>query len=277
MQKRSIVNSPGVQELKRKKHQVLKTKIILYSIFFVLFVLGISFSFRINKFIINEIRVSGNIVVDTKSIEDVVRSDMNGYYAWIFPKTNFVIYPKNKILRDLSQKYKRLKNISLNVVNFKTLEISVKEYDGKYLWCGNVVPELDNQTEQNCYFMDSNGYIFDKAPFFSGEIYLKFYGSISNGEDPSGNYYNPLVFAKLITLKENLEKTNLKPSYIWINSQNEVSIGLSKLGIASVNPLILFKLDSDYEKIAENLQAAITTEPLQKKLKENYGSLLYMI
>jgi hypothetical protein len=43
-----------------------------------------------------------------------------------------------------------------------------------------------------------------------------------------------------------------------------------------MGPEIIFKIDSDFQKIAENLQAAITTEPLQTDFKNKYSSLLYI-
>lgn len=277
MQKRSVVNSHGLIKLKQKRYKILKTKITTYSVIFLILLVGISLASKINKLNINEMKISGNVVVDSKTIETIVNDDLKGHYFWIFPKTNFLIYPKAKIINDLSTKYKRLKNISLNVINFRTLEITVNEYEGKYLYCGNVTPLLDSRSEQKCYFMDSKGYIFDEAPYFSGELYFKFYGVVSGGqENPTGSYFSANIFSKLITFKESIEKMDLKPLYIWINNQNEVYVNLSTLGIAPLSPSIIFRVDANYEKMAENLKAAITTEPLLSKLKNNYKSLNYI-
>ena len=276
MQKRSVINSPGVTELRRKKYKAFKTKAIVFAVLFVVIVIGLCWLSRIKEMKIQQINISGNVIVDTKSIEDVVEADIAGHYWGIFPKSNFLIFPKNKILADLSGKYKRLNNISLKVINFNTLDISVNEYNGKYLWCGLVTPMLNNNSNQKCYFIDSNGYIFDEAPFFSGSVYFKFYGQTSDLIDPTGTYFYPDTFSKLIQLKNSLDNLNLKPTYIYINNQNEVNVGLSTQGIAPINPAIIFRLDSDFEKIIENLNAAINTEPLQTDLQKNYAKLLYI-
>jgi hypothetical protein len=41
-------------------------------------------------------------------------------------------------------------------------------------------------------------------------------------------------------------------------------------------PKIIFKIDSDYQKIAENLQAALSTEPLHSDLQKKLALLLYL-
>jgi hypothetical protein len=275
--KRSVLNSHGVLELKHTRNRAIKNKIITYSIILFICVLGISIASRIKALNINNVIVSGNKVVDSASIEKVVKNNLNGHYLGILPKTNFIIYPKNKIKIDLQNDFKRIKDITLNNENIKNLEININEYEGKYLYCGNVIPELNSKDTQKCYFMDNNGYIFDEAPYFSGEIYFKFYGLVNSiTENPSGNYYNNEIFAKLIEFKTLIEKMDLKPTYIWLNNQDEIYVSLSKNGKMEINPIIILKKDSNLEKMAENLKAAIITEPLKTKLEKNYEDLKYI-
>lgn len=277
MQKRSLSNSPSVTELRRKKHQILKRKIIFFGILFIILFIGLALISRIKKININEIKISGNIVIDTNLIREVVDKNLNDSYLWIFPKTNFIIYPQDKIKEELKNKYKRIKNIFINDKDMRTLEINIEEYQGEYLWCGSIPKELDSRMEQECYFIDSLGYIFDKAPFFSGEVFFKLYGNINNEETtPLGNYFNTEIFLKLIKFKEFLEEKGLKPISLWVNNQNEIYFNLSTLGLTSISPTIILNTDFDYEKTAENLEAALNTEPLQSKIKNDYAKLQYL-
>ena len=43
-----------------------------------------------------------------------------------------------------------------------------------------------------------------------------------------------------------------------------------------IKSYICVGLDSDFEKLAENLQAALMTEPLQSDFKNKFSSLLYI-
>ena len=95
--KQSVLNSPKLSEFRKKKQRRIKRRIILILAIFVVLVLGFSFASRIPAFNINAVVVSGNKIIETKNIEEVVQNDLSGHYLWLFPKTNFLIYPKHKI------------------------------------------------------------------------------------------------------------------------------------------------------------------------------------
>jgi hypothetical protein len=275
MQKRSVLNSPRLEELKRKKRKTFRKKVLLFFILFLVFFVGTSFLTRINRFRIKEIKISGNRIIENKDIEKIVQKNIEKRYLWLFFKDNFLIYPKRSIKEDLYSSLKRIKNLSLKTSNFQILEIAVEEYGGKYLWCGQVIPILNANLDQKCFFLDDTGYLFDEAPYFSGSVYFKFYGGIDSSSDlVVGSSFSPNYFKKIILFKESLASMNLKPASFWFESQDEVNISLDSE--PSMGPSIIFNLDSDYQKITENLQTAITTEPLQTKLKENFYSLEYI-
>jgi hypothetical protein len=276
MRKNVVLNSPRLLELKRKKHKFARRKAIILLVIILILILGLSLASRISAFKINSVLVSGNKIIETKMIEEIINKELAGNYLWIFPKTNFLIYPKHKILSQLNNKFKRLKKISINVNNFKSLDILVSEHEGKYLWCGALIPVLMNTGDNKCYFLDSDGYIFDEAPYFSGEVYFKFYGDVgSDDKNPSGSYFMKDKFIKIIEFKNMIEKMNLKPTAFWIDGNREEG-NFSLSGEPGTSPHIIFKIDSDYEKLAENLQAAISTEPLRTDLKTKLSSLLYL-
>ena len=276
MRKKVVLNSPRLMELRRKKHKTARKKTIIFLIIIFIIVVAISFASRITAFNIDKIVISGNKIIETKDIESIVKNEIAGDYLWIFPKTNFLIYPKHQILNELNSKYKRLKSISINVDKFKTLEVSVSEYEGKYLWCGATIPAPTSSLKESCYFMDSSGYVFDQAPYFSGSIYFKFYGNgISKTGDPSGSYFMKSNFAKIIGFKNTIEKLDLKPTAFWTDENREEG-NFAISGTPGVGPYIIFKINTDYEKLAENLQAAISTDPLRSDLKSKFNSLQYL-
>ncbi len=274
---RSVLSSPRLSELKRKKRKILKRKIFFLVFSFILILIGLSFLSKLEKINIDNIQISGNKMVETKMIEEVVKEKLAGYYFGIFPKTNFIIYPQHKIEAELKNKFKRIKDVFVNDRNIKTLEIYISEYEGKYLWCGITPPELvDNN--QKCYFMAEEGYIFDEAPYFSGEVYLKFYGLVypAQTDNPSGSYFFQPNFIKLISLKETLEKTGIKPVVFYIQNDGDIKMFLSSSSMSQKGPEIIFKTDADFEKVAENLQTILTTEPFKSDFRNKYSSLLYI-
>jgi len=276
MQKRSVINSPRLTELRRKKRKILKIKITAVGFGLLVLFFGFALIARISSINIKTVTVSGNLIVESRDIKNIIEKNLTGNYLWIFPKTNFLIYPKNKIKNELAEKFRRLKEINFNILDSKSLEVSVSEYEGKYLWCGENASIAENKTEQECYFLDNDGYLFDQAPFFSGEVYFKFYGSIIDSKNnPIGAYFLPKDFKQIILLKQNLEQIKLKlVSFWWNEDKGEGEYTLS--GSQTSVPKIILKMNSNYQKLAENLQAALETEPLKTDFQNKYSSLLYL-
>jgi cell division septal protein FtsQ len=269
MQKRNVLSSPRLTELKKHRRRAVLNKILLALFGLVAIFILLAFISRLNILNISQIEISGNKVVDTEALKGMVQEQITGKYLWLFPKTNILFYPKNNITNALQDKFKRLNSINLSIKN-KTLEISLSERIAQYTWCGNIPPQTNN--EQQCYFMDENGYIFDEAPYFSGAVYFKFYGVQSK------SYFFKQDFKQLIAFKDILIGFGFKPIALYITNNQDVEIFLSK-GISStstIGPKIIFKIDADLQNVAENLEAALNTEPLKSKFKNKYSSLEYI-
>jgi len=283
MKNRSVLNSPRFLSLKKKKRQILRKKIFFLIFLFFLIFIGSSFLAKWEKLNIDNIQITGNKVVETKTIEEAVKEKIAGNYLWFFPKTNFIIYPQHEIEIDLRNKFKRIKEVFVNNRNIKNLEVFVTERTALYTYCGIVPPKLDNSEnklpdEEKCYFLDEGGYIFDEAPYFSGEVYLKFYGSVykataEDGNGPLGFYFYQANFGKLISLKETLERIGIKPVIFYIQDDGDIKIFLSST-TAQSGPFIIFKANDNFDKIVENLQSVLFTEPLQTEFKTKYSSLI---
>lgn len=265
--KKSVLSSPRLLELKKKRRKIFLKRMFFLVFFFIIVLVGLSFLFKWQKLNINNIQISGNKVVETKMIEDVIKEKIAGSYLWFFPKTNFLLYPKGGIQKELAIKFKRLKNISLNIQNLQNLNVSLEERTALYTYCGLAPAELD-ASNQKCYFMDESGYIFDEAPYFSGEVYLKFYGM-------ADSYFFEPNFTKLISFKETLEKIGIKPAIIFVEDTGDIKVFLSS-ATAQLGPFINFKADADFNQVIENLQSILTTEPLKTEFKTKYSSLLYI-
>jgi len=260
MQKRNVLNSPRLLELKKHRRRVILNKIFLSLVALLVVCAGFAYLARLKQLNIGEIEITGNKTIDSETIKASVEKDIAGYYLGVFPKTNILFYPESKIKDDLFLQFKQFKDITFSIKDEKTLEVSISEREAKYLWCGATLP----QDTEKCYFMDETGFIFAEAPYFSGEVYFKFYG-IAN--TLKGN------FEKFISFKKTLENMGLKPVTLYIEENGNTEILLSG---TPTKPEIIFKNDSDLQVIAENLEAALSVEPLQSEFKNKYASLEYI-
>lgn len=271
VQNRTVLNSLKLEELKKKKRKVLKLKIIIFFASFIICLAGLVLIFRWDKLNIQNIEISGNVVIETEDIEAVIKEEIAGQYFWVIPKTSFVFYPKNGIRESLENKIKRLKDISISVKDTKTLVVKLSERDIKYTWCGNDLPEEELGPDKGvCYFTDQEGYVFDQAPYFSGDVYFRFYGNLT---EPLGSYFYQKYFNKFVYWKEALGLMGFDPVALKINADNEAEIFLSRGGVPG--PKVIIKADSDEVTIMKNLESALDTN-LKTALSEKYNKLLYI-
>jgi len=270
--RRDILSSPRLTELKKRRRRAILNKFLIL-LLGLLVVFGLlAYLSRLNNLNIAEIQISGNKVVETEMIKTTVEQEITGKYLWLFPKTNILYYPQNTIRNVLQGEFKRLKDINFSIENNKILKVSLTERVAKYTWCGNTL--LINN--QKCYFLDEDGYIFDEAPYFSGEVYFKFYGSTDILPEILGSAFAKGNFKQLISFKDVLIDLNLKPVMLSIAENGVIEIFLSKNASIAIGPKIILKIDSDFQNVAENLKAALNTEPLLSKFKNKYSSLLYI-
>jgi hypothetical protein len=273
MSKRSYV-SPYLSESKKKKRRARLKKIIFYILIFAAVFAGLSYLSKWEKLNIKTVEVSGNRAVDSLLVERAVQEQISGYYLWFFPKSNFFIYPKAKIKSDLEDKFKTFQDISLNLQGAQKIQIKVSERVGRYTWCGAELP-AEASTQYKCYFMDAEGYIFGEAPYFSGDVYLRFFGKGSEGEK-----FYPDIFSKLLSFRKSIEEIGLKAPSLLVKDDGDIELYLSSSvsfdAALTSAPKIIFKTNSDFDKLIENLQAALDTDPLKSDFKNKRSSLEYI-
>ncbi|MFA6257425.1 MAG: hypothetical protein WC671_00220 [Candidatus Paceibacterota bacterium] len=265
--KKNVLNSPGLLELKKRRQRVFLNKIFIFLLGVLVIFLLLAFLSRLQSVNISKVEILGNKVLDTETLNNAIQEQIAGKYLWIFPKTNIFLYPKNNIEKELLNEFKRIKDISLAPKNNRTLEVSLAEREAKYTWCG-VVPV--SGAEEQCYFVDENGYVFDEAPYFSGNVYFKFYGAQSE------SYFSKQNFKQLIIFKDTLIGFGLKPVALYATNDGDIEIFLLGGNPLTVAPKIILRADADFQNVAENLQAALDTEPLKSKFKNKYSTLQYI-
>ncbi|MES2023588.1 MAG: hypothetical protein V4439_02805 [Patescibacteria group bacterium] len=273
MQKRIVLNSRHLEELRKKKLKILRNRILFFVVSFLIIIGGSAGISHIPKLLIKSVEVRGVKILDADVLQGEVEGTFKSKYN-IFSKYNVFIYPKSKISRILAQ-IPRIKTFDISLENFNHLVVNISERENKYIWCGDEMP-ADNASLKNtdCYFMDENGYVMEQAPYFSGDVYFRFFGKINgDSENPSSNYFLPNIFGKISLFKTNLEKMGLKLSSFSAKENGDMEMRLSS------GSTILFKGDADFDKLTENLQAALVTEPdlINKSVDLRFGNKVYFL
>jgi len=276
--KRELLRSPNADKLKKDKRRKFGKRTIVFFICLILLFIGSIFVSRIDKILINEINISGNQIIDTKEVKDFVNLKLSGNYFFFFPKRNIFLYPKKTLEYDIEQRFKRILSMSLDLKDARVLYINLTERSGSYLWCGEKPEAEDQKTVGTCYFLDDEGYIFDNAPYFSGNVYFKFYGTPQSQKDTplGGHFLDKDKFEKINEFKQSILSLGLNPEYFYNNSLGDYEFVLQKKSSSGLAPQIIFKQDADYEKLSGDLASALITEPLATDIKTKYNMLQYI-
>ncbi|MFA7191932.1 MAG: hypothetical protein WC089_01360 [Candidatus Paceibacterota bacterium] len=273
---RDILSSPRVLEIKRTKRNANIRISILCFVLLILSIVGLSFLSGYRKMTINQVDVIGTKILGEDEVRNFVNDKISGKYLYIFQRKNSFIYPQDSIYDGLLSRFTRIEKLSLNVKNVNTLEVIIKERSGSHMWCGAKVPESALDQGENCYFVNDEGYIFDKAPYVSGNLYFKYYAPLSDNKSVLGSQMiNSDLFRSFVRLVEDVKSANLDPTYLVYEEDDTVSLYL-KHKDGATNPRIIFKKDTDMKKVGEDIVTAMSQKEFKDEITGKYDTLLYI-
>ncbi|MCC6323900.1 FtsQ-type POTRA domain-containing protein [Candidatus Nomurabacteria bacterium] len=274
--KRGITTSPKIVEMayKRKKRNI-RLSILLF-ILFVVIIVGLSYLSNYKKITISNIVISGTHIIDSKNVEERIKEDLAGKYIYLFAKKNVFIYPKSYIEKDLRKTFPRIQDLSIKLEGLNTLRVEIGERTGSYMYCGSNIPEKIEDLGENCYFINSDGYIFDIAPYFSGNIYFKFYLPLDDTKDILGqNVMDKENFNKIIAFTDELTELGFKPVSLIMNDEDRYSLHLEARPDGG-EPEILYKKDNDIDTIFSNLSSAMKKTEFKNEIMTKLDKLDYI-
>jgi hypothetical protein len=274
--KSSLVTSPRIEEIKRKKKKRIRIAVLFYSVSFIVIFVGLAFASRIPKIRINNIEVNGTHIIDSADVIQNINNHISGRYIYMFDRNNAFIYPKSSIEKDLKDKFPRIESLSVSLRGFHTIVVDIGERTGAYLYCGANIPEVSNEAGDNCYFINTSGEVFDKAPYFSGNVYFKFYIPIEGMEDPLNKIImSKETFQKVISFVDGLESLGLHAVSVVMSDPTQYAFYLDRKGNTS-SPVIYFNKENNLDTIFANLASAMNKQEFKDEIMSKYDTLLYI-
>lgn len=263
-------------EIKRER-RIKKIRIlILCVVLFMVIIFMLSF-FSSNKNItINNLVVTGTNTIDSDEIKDEINKYISGKYFYIFSKSNTFIYPRRFIEKKLLSSFPRIQLLKTKRTDLNTIQIDIIERKGFSLYCGQEIPIDINDIGEDCYFLDDNGLIFDKAPYFSGNVYFKYYLPFENSNNnPIGVLLLPtLEFHRLVKFINNLSDLSFLPIYVTLINDNYHLFLEYKS--ENTSPKIIFNKNDDFDEILDDLSISIKKKEFIEEIKSKYNNLLYI-
>jgi len=274
MRKHTVLQFPRLKEIYRKKRNAKIKKVGIIFLIFILFITGLSLLSTNKKINIQTVNINGNNVLIKNDILKVVDQELVGKYLFLFPKRNSFIYPGQKIKNSLLESFNRISDVQIAKDDLTTITISIKERTGIYLFCDQ---EGSEEEAEDCYYIDDVGLIFSEAPYFSGNIYFKFYDNRKDKSHKIGeNFIDKDEFVRLVNFKKYLDQYIIRSNALILKNNEEYEFVLDKMADEDQFPKIFINKNSDFEKILNNLLSAIETEPFASEYKKNYNNLEYI-
>lgn len=277
MDNRRVVLKPthvAVRE-RRRRRLVFSFHIFLTAILIAI----LSYVSSVPFLTINEVRVEGNRVTSERDIARVVAQQLDGNYLYLFSKSNTLLYPKDTIRQTLLEEFPRFESVKISRNSLTTVNVVVEERVGEYLWCGFTVADITIDTN-TCYFIDTEGYIFGIAPYFSGGAYLKFFGAeiLHEGETIIGAHVtNSERFISLIRMLDGVKRLGFDPESLVIEKDGVYKIILAKVSTAQQTQAhIMFNDKTPVSTLLENLEAALQAVQFKNSLDESPQTLFYI-
>ncbi len=273
---RDNLTSPRVEDMKRKRRRYYTRLYILSSILFICLVGSLAYFSSHSRITLNNINVTGNHIINPSNVESFVKENIAGRYLYLFSKSNSFIYPRKNIYNSILTNFPRIDTLSIYRDNLSTLHVDITERSGSYLYCGSSVPEIASEIGENCYFINNDGYVFDKAPYFSGNVYFKYY--IAAPFNDSSNLLGLQIlpqdrFHALAQLIDGVESLGFKPIYVVVDQEDNGELYLNST-LYSSSPKIIFKNNENI--MLDNLSASMKKAEFANEIKEKYSSLLYI-
>jgi len=239
-----VLNSKEFYEKKQKRKRL---HLILFAVLFFSILIALIYFSRQEQFLITEVTVQREDVIDKDKIAERVRGALAGYYLWIIPRANALVYPRRGIEQQLLAEFPRFKSVDLNLDGLRAITISVEERIPFALYC---------TTTTECFFLDEEGYIFALAPSFSGVVYF-IYTTETLIENPIGKNLMPVdTFKSLPKFIEELSLLGIHPTALAIGNDDYI-LSLPNKGE------IIWRRSDDLALVRSNLEAFLSSESIR--------------
>ncbi len=196
---------------KKLKKRIVKASIFLVAIAIIIAIL--SYLSKLESFLIKEIQISETVHVNNEEIKNEIESLISGSYFFLFPKRNFLIYPRDEIYQNIYDNSVAISEVKINIESGNKLNIEIKEHDPVAKWCvEHEDVTSDVADSKDCFLINRDGLVYGLYnPFAELENPLIFEvrGNISidsNSEDGEV----AINIATNIDVDSKLQNTDLK-------------------------------------------------------------------
>lgn len=215
MNRRSKILQSSKTGIKKRRRLIIATLLFSFCVF--LFITNIILILRLPVLQISSIRINSTY---SSEIEPKILNILNGYYIYVIPKSNFLFYSKMLIEKTILDSFKNIDSLSIKRGGTTVLNVDIQEKIPESIVCEGFNGE--NKNEENCFYLDSSGYVFKKIKDASDDSYFHYYINSDLGDSLLGtSIIDEKKFLKLQDFVETVKRENLNPQGILIGLQGQ--------------------------------------------------------
>jgi cell division septal protein FtsQ len=219
-------------------------------------------------------------VLQKEEIASVIQSKLSDSYLGLLPKDSSLRYSYSDIEETLESDFPRIKSVTVTRPDIHTLQTEIEERVPEALWCGDVVPpmaheqtsEEERSTEGlwgSCYLLDREGYMYAKAPMYSGNMYPRYYGSLAHADPVGQNYLPKEEFETWQNFYTSLKYIDIEPQALLFVDERDVEVYLTN-GLR-----LLVPRDEDVGSIHQRLFAVLDSDSIDTTKEVEYIDLRF--
>jgi len=251
-------------KLVQRRRRIFLVKMFAVVLFIGVLTYGVVYLLNREEILIDSISISGTKVLAPVEVETFVFSYIEGNYLFVIPRSNIFLYPKSRLQAGILENFKRVKEVDIHRNGWRGMRIEIEERNPHTQWCGEnrldgVIPE--------CYFLDEDGFIYAKAPLFTGDVYFHFYGPLSNGEPVGQYFFERDAYRSLTLFLTSLRTEDILAVDFAIRDEDDYEMYLGS------GTRVIFGRDQDLGNVIENLKSVLSAEEFQKN---TLGSVEYI-
>ena len=271
-----MITKRAQRKTKREKKR-FKKKTILFIIALAAIVVSFFVIMNNDYLAIENVSITGQKTLIEEDINSVVDSYLAERFISLIRKDNILVLNTNQVKRRIEITFPKIEDISVRINDGDQLLITIGERSAHSLWC--VDREYESVFDEECYFADKNGLLYAQAPYFSGNVYMKFFITPSKEEK---NYVGSSVdvvnsFKDFFIFLETLEERYpIDIERVLFDNFGDVFIELSRVRTVTyskTNPAILYNQSDDYEKVIRNIGIVFDFEEFEKDFTHRPSAL----
>ena len=212
---------------------------------------------------IQSVRVTGTRAIPSEIISSFVESTLDDGSYHFFSRKNIFLYPKKALAEGIARNFPRIQSASLSrgSVLSGVLSVTVRERLPYARWCSGTPVLSSEESQEECFLMDENGYIFAAADSPDERVSFNyvFERGIANSSEPIGTTFAPGHLPGITALLKFLTNAGFTPRGASIENEQDFHVRLQQ------GFFIKASYGQDAAQLVRNLQLILASDTLTGK------------